>query len=169
MLKQLTDSQARWLYDLLHELKHVASHLRDERPLVIESAEISPLSDQYQDSDEEWEASEFASNVVLFGRAEELAQECVEMARGSVEQLKWAVERVAAIEHVPVDALANYLAFRLARQGLRWWGAANNLQVTDPPPWQAAHDLLLERVELDRLSKPDCDLLLRALSEPEES
>lgn len=170
VLKQMTDSQARWLYDLLHELKHVASHLSDERPAVIESAEISPILDQYKVSDEEWEASEFASEVVLFGRAEELAKECVVMAQGSVEQLKRAVQRVAAVEHVPADALANYLAFRLmSGNKINWWGAANNLQVTDPPPWQTARDLLLERVELERLNIQDRDLLLRALSEPEEN
>ena len=170
VLKQLTDSQARWLYDLLHEMKHVASHLSDERPAIVEGSEISPMSDQYRDSDEEWEASEFASDAVLYGRADELAQQCVEMARGSVEQLKSAVQRVAAIEHVSVDVLANYLAYRLmADNRINWWGAANNLQTTDPSPWRTARDLLLERVELDRLNSQDRDLLLRALSEPGEN
>lgn len=170
VLKQLTDSQARWLYDLLHELKHVASHLSDKHPAIVEGSEISPVSDQYRDSDEEWEASEFASDVILFGRADELAQQCVEMAQGSVEQLKSAVQRVAAIEHVPVDALANYLAFRLMTGNkINWWGAANNLQTTDPPPWRTARDLLLGRIKLDRLNSQDRGLLLRALSEPGEN
>ena len=56
------------------------------------------------------------------GRAEDLAERCVQAARGSVERLKVAVPQVAAREHVPVDALANYMAFRLSLQGHNWWG-----------------------------------------------
>ena len=36
--------------------------------------------------------------------------------------------QVAAREHVPADALANYMAFRLSLQRINWWGAATNLQ-----------------------------------------
>ncbi len=169
VLKQVTDSQARWLFDLLHELKHVASHLSDERPSIVEGREISPMSLDYRDSAEEVEASEFAGAVILGGRAEELAQACVERARGSVEQLKRAVEQVAAIEHVPSDALANYVAFRLAHQGISWWGAANNLQVTDPPPWLIAREVTLERAQLQDLDAPARDMLLRAMTHPEEN
>jgi len=76
-----------------------------------------------------------------------------------------AVRRVAEREHVPVDTLANYLAFRLSKQGVNWWGAANQLQVTEPRPWQIARDALLEHVDLDRLQDGDRALLLAALSD----
>jgi Zn-dependent peptidase ImmA (M78 family) len=165
VLKQLTDAQARWAIDLGHELKHVASHLTDERPTLIESEEITLMAD----SGEEGEASDFASDLLLFGRAEELAQECVAQAQGSVERLKIAVQRVAAAHHVPVDALANYMAFRLSLQGINWWGAAHDLQIIDPPPWRIARDVFLERARLDHLGELDRGLLLSALSEPEES
>ncbi len=166
VLNQQTDSQARWLYDLLHELKHVASHLREDRSVIIESAEISLAPDK--DADEEWEANTYASDVILSNRSKELENTCVAMAHGSVEQLKGAVQRVAVMEHVPVDVLANHLAFRLAQQGIGWWGAANNLQVTDPPPWQTARDVLMRRLDLDRLNSRDRNLLLRALSDQDE-
>lgn len=164
VLKQVTDALARWLFDLGHELKHVASDLSDLRPSVIEGEEISP----FVEGEDEWEASEFASRLILYGRAEELAKEAVRVAQGSVERLKSVVQRVAAAEHVPVDALANYIAFRLSMQGQNWWGAANNLQVNDPSPWQTARDCLLERVDLERLTRPDRELLLRALTDDEE-
>ncbi len=168
VLKQVTDAHARWLSDLAHEAKHVTAHLSDDRSTVIEGGEISLVRANYQESDEEWEASEFASDLVLFGRAEELAQRCIREAGRSVERLKSAVQRVAETEHVPVDALANYLAFRLQGQGINWWGAAHNLQVTDPSPWRIARDLLLQRVDLKQLNRQDRELLLRAMAEPDE-
>jgi transcriptional regulator with XRE-family HTH domain len=167
VLKQVTDFQARWAYDLGHELKHVAIDLTDARQSIIEGGEISPFLSS-NDSDEEWEASEFATDLLLFGRADELAQKCVEAARNSVEQLKRIVPSVSAAERVPVDSLANYLAWRLSRQGINWWGTANNLQETDPPPWRMARDLLMERVELDRLDTLDRELLLAAVTDPDE-
>ena len=168
VLKQVTDSHARWLSDLAHETKHVVAHLSDERPTVIESGEISLVPDAYRESDEEWQASEFASDLILFGRAEELAQACVRQTGRSVERLKSAVQRVAEVEHVPVDALANYLAFRLQLQDINWWGTAQNLQVTDPSPWWIARELLLERTDLELLNHQDRELLLRAMAEPDE-
>ncbi len=165
VLKQVTDAQARWAIDLAHELKHVASHLSNERPALIDSEEITLAAD----SGEEEEASDFASNLLLFGRAEELAQACVEQAGGSVERLKQVVQRVASAEHVPVDALANYMAFRLGLQNINWWGAAQKLQITDPSPIKIAREILLDHVQMDRLGQLDRGLLLSALSEPEGS
>jgi len=106
--------------------------------------------------------------VVLAGRAEELAELCVQAAQGSVERLKAVVPRVAAREHVPADALANYMAFRLALQRINWWGAATNLQEAGPDPWQTARDLLLEQAHFDRLNDVDRTLLLQALSDVED-
>lgn len=161
VLKQVTPYQARWLFDLVHELSHVARHLSEHRSSIIEADEISPLED---DSGEEWEASSFASELLLFGRAEELAEISVKFAQHKVEFLKSAVLRVAAAEHVPVDVLANYLAYRLSMQNINWWGAANNLQITEPSPLEIARRFFLEYVNLDRLNPDDQDLLLRAVT-----
>ncbi len=159
VLKQVTDAQARWMFDLLHELKHVASHLSVERPAFVESEEISP----HAPVGEERQASRFAGAAILFGRAEELTQRCVAEAGGATERLKRAVQRVAEAEHVPVDALANYIAFRLSRQGQNWWGTANNLQATHPAAWLIARDLLMEHVDMERLDPRARALLGRAL------
>jgi transcriptional regulator with XRE-family HTH domain len=159
VLKQVTDAQARWMFDLLHELKHVASHLNAEHPAFVEDEEISP----HAPAGEERQASRFAGAAILFGRAEELTQRCVAEAGGATERLKWAVQRVAEAEHVPDDALANYIAFRMSRQGQNWWGTANNLQVTHPAAWVIARDLLLEHLDKERLDPRARALLGRAL------
>lgn len=160
VLKQVTRYQGRWLFDLAHEFGHVTKHLSEDQSSVIEVEEISP----FYDSDEEWEASKFASDL-LFGRdVENLAELCVDLANNKVENLKSAVIQVAANEHVPVDILANYIAFRLYKtNSINWWGAANNLQITEPSPWIIAKQMLLERIRPELINSEDYNLLLRAI------
>jgi cytidylate kinase len=145
---------------LLHEYFH-ASHDADleEHPVI----EESEMSDARRHSPEEQQASQFAGDVVLDGRAEELAEKCVDVAQGSVERLKSAVPQVAKRAGVSVEALANYMAFRLSLQGINWWGAATNLQQNGVGSLCSPRDMLLGRVRLARLNPVDRDLLLRAL------
>ena len=161
VLKQMTNYQGRWLFDLTHELGHIILHLPSQDTGLIEGEEISP----FQDSDEEREASQFGSDLLLFGRAEELVEKTVQIARKRVEFLKSAVIQVATTEHVPVDILANYLAFRLFTDNVNWWGAANNLQIAEPSPVEIARQLLLERADLERLNPEDKDFIMRAIAE----
>jgi cytidylate kinase len=121
------------------------------------------MSETRRKSPEEQEATKFAGDVVLEGRAEDLAEKCVEAAKGSVERLKSAVPQVAKRAGVSVEALANYMAFRLSLQGINWWGAATNLQEDGVSALCSPRDLLLTRVRLARLNPIDRDLLLRAL------
>ncbi len=161
VLKQSTRLEARWLFDLPHELRHAGQEPDKEQLAIIEPSE---MSDEMR-SDEERDASQFAGNLLLAGKAEELAEECVQLAKGSVERLKSVVPRVASEAGVPVGALANYMAFRLSLQGLNWWGAATNLQGDGADPWRIARDILLERVDFGSLSESDRSLLLQAVSE----
>ena len=85
---------------------------------------------------------------------------------GQVPLLKSAVERVAAREGVDVGALANYMAYRLALQGVtNWWGTATNLQPRGADPWAIARDMLIQNIDFSKLGPPDEDLLRNALSE----
>ena len=105
VLKQNTRHLARWLADLLHELYHasVAPDLPERRVL-----ELKPL--ERRGEDEEDFANDFASDVVLDGRADALAVMCVEEAeaararigdrRGNMPFLKDAVRTVAATQSV---------------------------------------------------------------------
>jgi transcriptional regulator with XRE-family HTH domain/Zn-dependent peptidase ImmA (M78 family) len=159
VLKQKTKSQSRFVFDLLHEMRHAADD--PENPLhgVIEPSNTPPIEDLPM----EQEANRFAGDVLLDGRSEELAQLCVQESQGRLEWLKGAVPRVAQKEGVPVAALANYLAYRLSLQGENWWGAANNLQQEDSP-WETVRDELMKRVDLNVLEIDERELLLRAMT-----
>ena len=160
ILKQRTRSAARWLHDLLHEYFHAAQNPDLEEHPVIEESEMSP---NRRNSSEEKAASRFAGEVMLDGRAEELVEQCVTEAKGKVQLLKNVVPRVAEKGGVEVDALANYMAFRLSLQGINWWGTANNLQSDGSLAMCTPRDLLLQRIQLSLLNPVDRDLLLRAL------
>jgi transcriptional regulator with XRE-family HTH domain len=160
VLKQKTSHQARWLFDLAHELAHVLFHLSQEPHMLIESEEISPMID----TGEELEANKFSDNLLLMGRSQDLADICVAVAKGKVEYLKSAVIQTSRTENVPVDVLSNYMAYRLFKSnGINWWGTASNLQVTEPSPLQIARSVLREKMDLDQLSALDKDFVMRAL------
>jgi Zn-dependent peptidase ImmA (M78 family) len=160
VLKQNSRHEARWLFDLLHELFHAGQRPEAETLEVIEADETSA---ERRNSDEEVAASQFAGEVVLNGKAESLAQVCVGAARNSVERLKSVVPMVAAENKVSVGALANYLAFRLSWQNVNWWGAAANLQADEGDPWTIARDVFVERFPYDIDNELDRQLLDRAL------
>lgn len=160
VLKQRTRSGARWLHDLLHEYFHAAQNQDLEEHPIIEESEMSP---NRRNSEEERAASRFAGDVMLDGRAEQLVEECVTEAKGKVEFLKNVVPKVAQKGGVEVDALANYMAFRLSLQGINWWGTANNLQSDGSATMCTPRDVLLHRIQLTLLNPVDRDLLLRAL------
>lgn len=160
VLKQQTASDARWLFDLLHELRHAGQDPEQAQFEVIESDEARL---EKQVTNEEKTASRFAGDVVLQGRAEELTQLCVQAAHGSVERLKKVVPSIAQREHVAVDALANYVAFRLSLQDINWWPVATLLQTPTNTAWSEARELLLQQIHLDALEDIEQQLLLQAL------
>lgn len=160
VLKQTSKYEARWLFDLLHECFHAAQRPGAQTMEVIEADETSL---ERRNSDEEIAASQFAGDVTLDGRAEELAQASVKAAQNSVERLKRVVPEIARNEGVAVGSLANYLAFRLSWQNINWWGAAANLQTDDADPWTTARDVFFERFPFQFDSELDRQLLERAL------
>lgn len=162
VIKQQTGSKSRWLFDLLHELWHVGQEPDIDRISLIEA---DPASMQRLSSHEEEKANLFAGDVMLSGRAEELAQLCVTEAKGKVELLKAAVPNVAYRNQVPTDSLANYMAFRLSLQRINWWGTAANLQTYDISPWSIARDILLRRLNFNMLNEIDQNLIMQALSD----
>lgn len=163
VLKQQTQSEARWLFDLLHELWHAGEEPdQAERSLL----ELPETDKERRDSKEEKYASMFAGNVALFGRAEELVGLVMKETNKLVPRFKAAVENIAAREGMAVGSLANYLAFRLSLEGQNWWGAANNLQ-PEGDPWTITRDAFLLRCDLSQATPTDRELLTRALEEPE--
>lgn len=161
VLKQSSKHESRWIFDLLHELFHAGQRPDAETLEVIEGDETSV---ERRNSEEEIAASQFAGDVVLDGKAEQLAQRSVQAANGSIERLKSVVPKIARDEGVEIGALANYLAFRLSWQDINWWGAAANLQNSaGGDPWAIARDVFFERFPFDVESELDRRLLERGL------
>jgi transcriptional regulator with XRE-family HTH domain len=166
VLKQRTRRPSRWLFDLLHEVDHAADAPGESERTIIDVDDNDP-------ADPERHANRFAADVVLAGRAEELAMACAKAAGGSVEALKRVVPRVAQDAGVDVGVLANYLAYRLSfqpeREGstrrISWWASATNLQPSGPDPWAIARDYLLTTADLSVLSPVDRSLLDQALTD----
>jgi transcriptional regulator with XRE-family HTH domain len=155
---------ARWVQPALHEFYHAGEE--PDRPdfSVVEETDTPDLR---RESREEKRANRFAAEVVLDGRANELAQQCMAEAGGRIEWLKNVVPRVAEEAGVPVDGLAEYVAYRLTEQDVNWWGAATNLQDASGNPWRVARDITLEKIDFSRLNPTDRELLALALTEME--
>ncbi len=161
VIKQRSTFMARWVFDLLHEWHHTAQQPGESNHSWIEDSELTSTR---RTSPEEQAASNFAGNVVLGGRAEELVAQCVEAARGKIPFLKSVIPEVAQSEGVVVDHLANYLAWRLSLQGQNWWGTANNLQSQVGDPVNVEREVFYERFDFGSLNPLDALVLARALS-----
>lgn len=161
VLKQKTLSEAQWLFDLFHEFRHAGEEPTEPELMVIEGPETSA---ERRDSKEEKLASRFAGDVLLKGRADELAKRCAERAEKKIERLKSIVPQVAQEAGVRTDVLANYVAFRLSLEKQNWWGTAHNLQEKNTSPWETARDYFLNQVSLDRLNPVDREILQQALT-----
>jgi transcriptional regulator with XRE-family HTH domain/Zn-dependent peptidase ImmA (M78 family) len=143
VLKQRVTAHAKWLFDLLHELYHILVHLKNSPDdVIIELSEISPMSKE--EDERELEANSFASQIIFNENPEKMAQEAVTLAKGKIEFLKSAVEKIAKQYNVREDCLANYLAYRLAYQGNQWWSTADTLQVKEPEPFIVVRDILMK-------------------------
>jgi len=162
VLKQALRYPARWLFDLLHELRHAAEEPQLDEFEVIEGAEVSEVRRR---SREEQQASWFSGQVVLDGRAEELVKECLDVAGADLRRLKAAVEVVASRRKAPLSQLANYMAFRLSLQGENWWGTAANLQETSYDPLAHSREVFFERFAFREVNESDLNLLSLALND----
>jgi transcriptional regulator with XRE-family HTH domain/Zn-dependent peptidase ImmA (M78 family) len=150
VLKQTTDSAARWLHDLLHELDHVLDVDHGELRTWIELGDIS----EWSEAPEEQHANNFAADVLFSGRAEPVLTQALQAARGAVQRLKTVVPQVAKQAEVPVDVLANHIAFRLTPRGINWWGTAATFQ-RHTTPWRQVNDILLQQLDLAAVDPAD--------------
>jgi transcriptional regulator with XRE-family HTH domain len=163
VLKQRSTSQDRWLIDTLHEAGHI-----DQEP---DAASFGIIENEIPSVDDpsEQKATRFAADIVLDGRAYELAKRAVELAKGRIQLLEGAARQVAYDARVPLGVLANYLAFRIADdtadgERINWWGTAARLQKEGEQPWRIARDIFLEQVDLRNVNLFDRELLVRTLT-----
>jgi hypothetical protein len=159
VLNRKSRLESLWLFDLLHELGHWVVAMSSTDSIIEEQTRTTA------NKNEERAAGEFAGNVVLGGRARELGTVVSKAAHGRVEYLKRAVPEVARQQGISVGALANFAAFELSTQGINWWGTAIALQDDGVQPFSTLRDILLNRVDLSRLSEHDRGLVIAALRE----
>ncbi|MCT9852144.1 hypothetical protein P2R64_29380 [Priestia megaterium] len=160
ILKQQSTSNSRWLFDLLHEYWHATqdTHLKERN--VIDLTET--LSTHNEDQ-EEIDANDFAKNVIFDGKCEELFDECYEQSHGRIKNMKSAVVRVATSHNIDAGSLANYVAFELSKMEVKWWGAAQNIQVKGDP-FTTTSAILEERIDIDEVDDSlDKEILQTAL------
>lgn len=160
VLKQNHRYPARWLFDLIHELRHAADHPEVSEFEVVEGEETS---DERRTSHDELVCSWFAGQVTLDGEAESLVAAAIEQAGGDMRRLKTAVTAVASQSGADVSALANYAAHRLSLQKINWWGVAANLQDTSYDPLVFARDVFFQRFAFEGLGDTELELLTLAL------
>ena len=159
VLKQRTDSSARWAWLLCHEMKH-ASKPSGSRTVIEENEDLRDWKEQ----PEEREADAFAGAVLLGDRAEAIAQVAIETAGGNVARLKGVVADVAEAGEVAADVLAYFLAHRLVLNGISWWGTARSFDAGQEDPWSIARDMVFEHIDLSRIDEIDRSLLMDALA-----
>ncbi|PFK65052.1 hypothetical protein COJ21_24865 [Priestia megaterium] len=147
ILKQQSTSNSRWLFDLLHEYWHTTqdTHLT-ERNVV----DLTETLSTHNEDQEEIDANEFAKSVIFDGKCEELFDECYEQSHGRIKNMKSAVIRVATSHNIDAGSLANYVAFKLSKMEVQWWGAAQNIQVKSDP-FTTTSAILEERIDIDEV------------------
>jgi transcriptional regulator with XRE-family HTH domain len=160
VLKQGELSAAKWLIDLLHEMFHAAQHPELLNHMVVEEPETS---DHRRTDKEEQQATWFASLVATDRKAEELFSHVYRQTGGDVSLFKSAVARTATESGIDQGVIANYVAHRLALQGISWWGAAANLQDRSVDPLAVARDTFFRRFDFTKLDKNGLELLQLAL------
>lgn len=161
VLKQKSQSHAKWIFDLLHEIYHVFVHLEETNSSILETDEIDPFSDDA--STAELEANAFANQVIFGKNSDELAIEVLEKADYKIEYLKQSLQEVCKAKGLPIDFLANYLAFRLQHQGHNWWPVAASLQVSSPTSFNIVSDKLRGKISIDSLNPIDRNILMSAI------
>lgn len=160
VIKHRSRFLARWVFDLIHEWYHAGQAPNEVSHSWIEEADLVSTR---RTSPEEQEASQFAGNVLLDGRAEALVAACIEATKGNIALFKSAAPRIAQQAGVVVDHFANYLAWRLSLQQENWWGAANNLQTQVGDPFTIAREVFYRRFDFQRIDPVDARLLERGL------
>jgi Zn-dependent peptidase ImmA (M78 family) len=161
VLKQQTSSVERVMHDALHEVYHASQEPELPTRSVIDAADMTAVATD----PEEQEANMFASDVLLGGRANDLAREVADVARSHGPALKGAASKVAQRHGVSVGSLANHLAWVLQQQAtpFNWWGTAQNLQDSHENVLGYASEVAFSRLSPPQEPDLDAELLFHAL------
>ena len=144
------------MFDLFHELYHVIY----DNDQIIHNSDFRTMIKEGMPEDENM-ANKFANAFLLGPNYQDLVNTCLKHANYDLALLKSSVQTIANRKSLPVDILANLVAYNLSLQNKDWWGAAENLQTKDPiyKPQSIVNNVLLQRININLLSKPDLDIL----------
>lgn len=156
IVKETRDHLAYWMFDIAHELGHIALGHVDDTGIVDVDA-LTPAGDTSHDAQED-AANEYAL-ALLLNNASDLLGRVEAEARGSHLRFKGAVVTVARQANVNAGLLGVVAAKALTHVGEHKdrWGSANNLSLADGAPRPVLRNALQRRLtstiepELDRL------------------
>lgn len=151
VLSQQNKTISRWKFDLLHELYHA---LVMEYSLYIERTDIMD-----QNEDEEKQASEFASYVIFGQEMESVLELILSKSGGHMSLVKDSTISVADEFNLNVDDLANYVAFRISKGGLNFWGTAMNLQKDRRNPMDILLTYLRNEINIVHINSFELEVL----------
>lgn len=164
ILKQSNREESRWMFDLMHELFHAIDERGEQN---FQAIELDGTAPERREADIELRANNFAGNVLLNGRAEELYNQVILASSGKVPFIKRNVKIVAKSQGVSQGVLANYAAFRLHNdRGVAWWGAASNLQSGNRDAYSVTQSVFREKCSFVRMSNLDRHIVELATTEP---
>jgi Zn-dependent peptidase ImmA (M78 family) len=156
VLKDSRPFAAFWLFDLAHELGHVAlGHIRDRGVVDIDSPIPQKSTDAQEDA-----ANQFALKLLLPGHSD-LIEAIRKDARGEYMRFKFSVQRVAQRTDVSEGLLGMVAAYELTEIGQYKdrWGSASNLARLEGIGREIVRDILRENLHLERLEQVELEIV----------
>ena len=152
VLKETRDLAVHWLFDLAHELGHIA-HGHLDSGGVVDVDNLRPGESPGGDDAQEHDANVFALQLLL-GDYRSLLDEIRRESRGNYLRFKGAVATVARKRNVSTGLLGMVAAYELSDIGepKDRWGSATNLARVEGDGRDTVTRELRGRVDFDRLS-----------------
>lgn len=150
-----------WLFDLAHEVGHLALGHVDSEGVV----DVDVLKPDASEGGDEQAATSFAIELLL-GRPESLVEEVRRQSEGpdAHRKFKFAVQRVAKDANVSAAMLGFVAAYALKdiAESKDRWGSATNLakEELDRPGAEVLKDAVRTQLAFDRLSTEHAALLM---------
>ena len=167
VLKETRSPAAFWLFDLAHELGHVAgNHLKSGGIVDVEDLRPGESTPGVYD-DQEQEANEYALRLLL-GDYQAVLNDVREESRGHYLRFKDAVATVARKWHTSVGLLGMVAAYELDDIGepKDRWGSATNLARMEGEGRAITTRHFFERVDFSAMADLDAWLLETAVGSP---
>ena len=159
VLKRKHAAMAYWLFDLAHELAHVALDHLGAAGLVDVSAPLSATHDAQENAANAWALE------LLLPDHRQLIQQVNEGTRGEYMRFKRTVERLARDSNVSGGVLGLVSAFELSTIGEAndRWGSATNIAKLEGTGRPLVEEALRSRISISQLSRIDRQLMSAVL------